>query len=83
MNPVMPAHPQPNHTLLAIPIGSAHDLSPRPRRIVYAAATAAGVGALVGGALIAAGPQSAGAVLVLVAMLSALVLLWVVRLANF
>ena len=83
MNPVMPAHPQPNHTLLAIPIGFAHDLSPRPRRIVYAAAIAAGVGALVGGALIAAGPQSAGAVLVIVAMLSALVLLWVVRLANF
>jgi tetratricopeptide (TPR) repeat protein len=66
--------------LLAFPVGSAHDLSRRLRRIVYAAAITAGVAAFIGGALVAVGVETAGAVILIVAFLSAAVLLWVVRL---
>jgi tetratricopeptide (TPR) repeat protein len=66
--------------LLAFPVGSAHDLSRRLKRIVYAAAITAGVAAFVGGALVAVGVETAGAVILIVAFLSAAVLLWVVRL---
>ena len=66
--------------LLAFPVGSAHDLSGRLRRGVYAAAITAGVAAFVGGALVAAGAETAGAVIIIVAMLSAVPLIWVVRL---
>jgi hypothetical protein len=47
---------------------------------VYAAAITAGFAAFVGGALVAVGAESAGAVIIIVAFLSAVVLLWVVRL---
>jgi tetratricopeptide (TPR) repeat protein len=66
--------------LLAFPVGSAHDLNRRRRRIVYAAAITAGVAAFVGGALVAVGVESAGAVILIAAFLSAVVLIWVVRL---
>jgi tetratricopeptide (TPR) repeat protein len=66
--------------LLAFPVGSAHDLNRRLRRIVYAATITAGVAAFIGGALVAVGVETAGAVILIVAFLSAAVLLWVVRL---
>ena len=66
--------------LLAFAVGNAHTPRRRLRRIVYASAIAAGLAAFIGGALVAAGPETAGAVLVLVALLSAAALLWVVRL---
>ena len=66
--------------LLAFPVGSAHAVSRRLRRIVYAAAITAGVAAFVGGALVAVGVESAGAVILILTFLSAFALLWVVRL---
>jgi Flp pilus assembly protein TadD len=66
--------------LLAFPVGPAHDLSRRRRRTVYAAAITAGVAAFVGGALVAVGVETAGAVILIVAFLSAAALIWVVRL---
>jgi Tfp pilus assembly protein PilF len=65
--------------LFAFPVGSAHALSRRPRRIVYATAVTGGIAAFVGGVLMAVGLESA-AVILGVAILSAIALLWVVRL---
>jgi tetratricopeptide (TPR) repeat protein len=65
---------------LAFSVGSAHDLGRRVRRLVYAAAITAGVAAFVGGALVAVGLETAGAVILIAAFLSGLALLWVVRL---
>ena len=66
--------------LLAFVVGNAHVPRRRLRRIVYASAITAGVAAFVGGALVAAGAETAGAVIIVVAVLSAVALLWVVRL---
>ena len=66
--------------LLAFAVGNAHVPRRRLRRIVYASAITAGVAAFVGGALIAVGPETAGAVILIVALLAAVALLWVVRL---
>jgi hypothetical protein len=68
--------------LLAFVVGSAHDLSGWRRRIVYSCAVAAGVLAFVGGALIPVrvGGGSLGAVIIIAAVLSALALIWTVRL---
>jgi tetratricopeptide (TPR) repeat protein len=66
--------------LLAFAVGNAHIPRRRLRRIVYAAAIAAGLAAFVGGALTAGGAESAGVALLLPALLSAIALLWVVRL---
>jgi hypothetical protein len=65
---------------LAFSVGSAHDLGRRLRRLVYAAAITALVAAFVGGALVAVGLETVGAVILVTAFLSGLVLLWVVRL---
>jgi len=67
--------------LHAFPVGSAHLLSRRLRRIVYASAITAGLAAIVGSALMVAGFESAGVALVIAAFISAIVLIWVVRLA--
>jgi cytochrome c-type biogenesis protein CcmH/NrfG len=67
--------------LLAFSAGSLHALGPRLRRIAYVAVIAGGLSALVGGALVTAGLESAGGVLILVGFLAGLVLIWVVRLA--
>jgi tetratricopeptide (TPR) repeat protein len=65
---------------LAFSVGSAHDLGRRLRRLVYAAAITALVAAFVGGALVAVGLETVGAVILIAAFLSGLALLWVVRL---
>jgi Tfp pilus assembly protein PilF len=69
---------------LAVPVGSAHSLRPRLRRVVYGCAIAAGVTAFVGGALIPVriGGGSLGALLIILALVSAAVLVWVVRLRQ-
>jgi Flp pilus assembly protein TadD len=64
--------------LLAFAVGSAHGLG--RRRIVYAGAVTAGVAAFVGGALIAVGLETAGAAILIVALFSAVALIWTVRL---
>jgi hypothetical protein len=66
--------------LLAFAVGSAHSVGRRRRRIVYAGAVTAGVAAFVGGALIAVGLETAGAVILIVALFSAVALIWTVRL---
>jgi hypothetical protein len=66
--------------LLAFVAGNAHVPKRRWRRIVYASAITAGVAAFVGGALIAAGVETAGVVLLAAAIVIAILLLWVVRL---
>jgi tetratricopeptide (TPR) repeat protein len=66
--------------LLAFAVGNAHVPRRRLRRVVYASAITAGVAAFVGGALVAAGAETVGIVFVVVALLSAIALLWVVRL---
>jgi Flp pilus assembly protein TadD len=66
--------------LLAFAVGSAHSVGRRRRRIVYAGAVTAGVSAFVGGALIAVGLETAGAVILIVALFSAVALIWTVRL---
>jgi Flp pilus assembly protein TadD len=66
--------------LLAFAVGSAHGLGRRRRRIVYAGAVTAGVAAFVGGALIAVGLETAGAAILIVALFSAVALIWTVRL---
>jgi tetratricopeptide (TPR) repeat protein len=66
--------------LLAFSVGSAHSVGRRRRRIVYAAALAAGVAAFIGGALIAVGLETAGAVILILASFSAVALIWAVRL---
>jgi hypothetical protein len=66
--------------LLAFPLGSAHGLRRTLRRIVYVVAIAVSVAGFLGGALVTAGLEGAGASLLLAAFFSALVLLWVVRL---
>ena len=65
---------------LAFAVGNAHTLGRKLRRIVYAAAITGALAAFVGACLVAAGPETAGAVLMLVALLSAVPLLWTVRL---
>jgi len=65
--------------LLAFSVGSAHGLSRRRRRIVYSVAVTAGIAAFAGGALIAVGVETLGAVIVVVASFSAAALTWVVR----
>jgi hypothetical protein len=67
--------------LLAFVVGSAHSLKHRRKRIVYAGATAAGVAAFVGGSLIAVrvGDISLGALIIVVALFSAVALIWTVR----
>jgi Flp pilus assembly protein TadD len=66
--------------LLAFAVGSAHSVGRRRKRIVYAGAVTAGVAAFVGGALIAVGLETAGAVILIVALFSAVALIWTVRL---
>jgi tetratricopeptide (TPR) repeat protein len=66
--------------LLAFVVGNAHVPKRRWRRIVYASAITAGVAAFVGGTLIAAGAETAGVVLLAVSLVTAVVLLWIVRL---
>jgi Tfp pilus assembly protein PilF len=66
--------------LLAFAVGSAHSVGRRRRRIVCAGAVTAGVAAFVGGALIAVGLETAGAVILIVALFSAVALIWTVRL---
>jgi Flp pilus assembly protein TadD len=66
--------------LLAFSVGSAHGLSRRRRRIVYVSAVSAGIAAFAGGALIAVGVETPGAVIVVAASFSAAALTWVVRL---
>ena len=66
--------------LLAFAVGSAHSVGRRRRRIVYAGAVTAGVAAFVGGTLIALGLETAGAVILIVALFSAVALIWTVRL---
>jgi tetratricopeptide (TPR) repeat protein len=66
--------------LLAFSVGSAHGLSRRRRRFVYVSAVTDGIAAFVGGALIAVGVETGGAIIVVVASFSAAALLWVVRL---
>ncbi len=67
--------------LLAFPLGSAHGLSRRTRRIVEASGGAAAVAAIAGGILVTAGLEGAGAILILAGLGAGLVLLWVVRLS--
>ena len=67
--------------LLALPLGSAHEVGPRLRRGVYAGGVAVVIAGFVGGVLVAVGLAGAGAVLLLGAFFLALVLLWVVRLS--
>ena len=69
--------------LLAFVVGSAHGLSRTRRRVVYAAAFAAGVLAFAGGALLSVrvGDSSLGAIIIVAALLSALALVWTVRLS--
>jgi Flp pilus assembly protein TadD len=66
--------------LLAFVIGNAHDLGRRSRRIVYVSAITAGVAAFAGGAVLAAGAETAALVLVGGAIVTGIVLFWVVRL---
>jgi tetratricopeptide (TPR) repeat protein len=68
--------------LLAFAVGSAHGLGGRLRRIVYAGAITAGVAAFAGAALVAVriGDVSLGGVILVAALLSAVALIWVVRL---
>ena len=68
--------------LLAFAIGSAHGLGRTLRRIVYAGAITAGVAAFFGGALISVrvGDVSLGGVILVAALISAVVLVWTVRL---
>ena len=66
--------------LLTFVVGNAHVPRRRLRRIVYVSAIAAGVAAFVAVALTAAGAETAGFVLLVTALLSAIALLWVVRL---
>jgi hypothetical protein len=68
--------------LLAFVVGSAHGLGRRRKRIVYAGAIAAGVTAFVGGSLISVrvGDASLGAIIIVVALFSAVALIWTVRL---
>ena len=68
--------------LLAFVVGSAHGLGRRRKRIVYAGAIAAGVTAFVGGSLISVrvGDASLGAIIIIVALFSAVALIWTVRL---
>lgn len=68
--------------LLAFAVGSAHGVGGRLRRIVYAGAITAGVAAFAGAALVAVrvGDVSLGGVILVAALLSAVALIWVVRL---
>lgn len=66
--------------LLAFPVGSAHEVGSRLRLLVYLVAASTVVAAFVGGALVTAGLEGAGAVLLLGAFFASLVLFWVVRL---
>jgi tetratricopeptide (TPR) repeat protein len=68
--------------LLAFVVGSAHSLGRRRKRIVYAGAIAAGVTAFVGGSIISVrvGDASLGAIIIVVALFSAVALIWTVRL---
>ena len=68
--------------LLAFAVGSAHGLGRRRKRVVYGGAIAACVTAFVGGSLIGVrvGDYSLGAIIVVVALLSAVALIWTVRL---
>lgn len=67
---------------LAFAVGSAHDVGPRLKRIVYGVAVVAGIAAVVGGALIPVrvGGGSLGAVILIAAMITGGVLIWAVRL---
>ena len=67
--------------LLAFPVGSLHSLRPGLRRVGYLVAIGIGFAAVVGGALVSAGLETVGAILLIASFLSAFVLLWVVRLA--
>lgn len=66
--------------LLAFSVGNAHVPSRKRTRTIYGGATAAGLAAFVAGALGAAGADGAGLALAVVALLTAIALLWVVRL---
>ena len=65
--------------LLAFSVGNAQVPSRKLRRIVYGGALAAGSAAFVGGALLAAGADTAGLVLLVPSLLASIALLWVVR----
>lgn len=68
--------------LLAFAVGSAHSIRDTRRRIVYVGAIAAGAAAFIGGALISVrvGSDSLGAIIIVVALFSAVALIWTVRL---
>ena len=66
--------------LLAFPLGSAHGLSRRLRRIVEASGGVAAAAAVAGGILVTAGLEGAGAILIVAGLGAGIVLLWVVRL---
>jgi thioredoxin-like negative regulator of GroEL len=68
--------------LLAFAVGSAHGLGRKRKRIVYGGSIAAGLAAFVGGALIdvRVGDASLGAIIIVVALFSAVALIWTVRL---
>ena len=66
--------------LLTFSVGNAHVPRRKLRRIVYAGAIAAGLASFAGGALAAVGADPAAIALQVVALLAAIVLLWVVRL---
>jgi tetratricopeptide (TPR) repeat protein len=68
--------------LLAFAVGSAHGLKHRRRQVVYVGATVACVTAFVGGSLISVrvGSISLGALIIVIALFSAVALLWTVRL---
>ena len=66
--------------LLAFSVGNAHVPNPKLRRTIYGGAIAAGLAAFLGGALAEVGAEGADLALAVVALLTAIVLLWVVRL---
>lgn len=68
--------------LLAFAVGSAHGLGRRRKRIVYAGAITACCAAFVGGSLIGVrvGDYSLGGIVIVVALFSAVALIWTVRL---
>ncbi|HET7807682.1 MAG TPA: tetratricopeptide repeat protein [Gaiellaceae bacterium] len=68
--------------LLAFAVGSAHGLGRRRKRVVYGGAIAAGILAFVGGALVSVrvGDASLGGIILVAAAISAVALIWTVRL---
>jgi len=67
---------------LALAAGSGHDLSARRKRLLDGAIVGIAVTSVTGAMLIAAGLETAGAIVAIVAFLSSVLLLWFVRLAS-